>query len=170
VSISDDVDYYVYVLMHTISFMLQPTMKVNIYNQCSDFELIDRKRFSTGADWNKDSDWRVDTGSMTSADLTPFLSTFEGVLTYRLEKEEVKLTCIRLFVTWKSEGYKKFHVFVQLVEYDKRFSWNDSKLERYYQRHAKQLSAYTDPIKDTWLIHGGKVLMTELELIFTKKI
>jgi hypothetical protein len=170
VSINDDTSHYVYILIHTISVKSQPTMKVNIHNQCSDFKLTDREYLSNSVDWDKRLDWKIDASSMTSADLTPFLSTFEGVLTYRLEKEEVKLTCIRLFVTWKSEGYKKFHVFVQLVEYDKRFSWNDSKLERYYQRHAKQLSAYTDPIKDTWLIHGGKVLMTELELIFTKKI
>lgn len=65
----------------------QPTMKVNIYNQCSDFRLIGGRYFSNGAYWNKEPIWEVDTGSMMSADLIHFLSTFEGILTYELEKK-----------------------------------------------------------------------------------
>jgi hypothetical protein len=42
------------------------------------------------------------------------------------------------------------------------------ELEEYYQRYVSQLCAYTGPIKDTWLIYDGTVLMTRLELDFTQ--
>jgi hypothetical protein len=76
---------------------------------------------------------------------------------------------IRLLVAWKSEGYKNFCVFVHLIECNKWPYWDEIRLEEYYQRYADQLSTYTGPIKDTWLIHDGTVLMTELDLDFTQR-
>jgi hypothetical protein len=161
-------------LIHTISVESQSTMKVNIHNQCSDFKLMGQGCFSNGAGWNECHP-RIDTGDITSINLTPFLSTFGGVVTYRLERKYVepdnlpKPTHIQLFVAWKSEGYKKFCIFMQLVECNKRIDWNRIKLEEYYQRYANQFSTYTGPINDKWLISDGTVLMTGLELDFTQR-
>jgi hypothetical protein len=155
--------------MHTISFEPLPTMKVNIHNQCSGFNLTNGGYFSAGTYWNESPNGEVKSGSTTSADLTPFLSTFGGVLAYRLEEEYAEATYIRLLVAWKSEGYKKFRVFVHLIEHEDWRDWSKVRLEEYYQRYASQLSTYTGPIKNTWLIEDDIVLMTALELDFTQR-
>jgi hypothetical protein len=161
--------------MQTISFVPQPTMKINIHSQCSDFKLTDRRWFNNGADWNKKPDEKVDAGNMMSADLIPFMAAFKGVIMYELQREHVKSddqpesTHIRFLVAWKSEGYKKFCVFIHLIEYDKGVNWNRIKLEEYYQRHSNRLSEYTGPIKDKWLMNDGTVLVTRLELNFTRR-
>jgi hypothetical protein len=150
-------------------------MKVNIHNQCSDFKLINRGYFSNGADWDESPAAEVDTGNVMRTDLTPLLSTFEGVLAYELQREHEKSsersesTYILFFVAWKSEGYKKFHVFVHLVEHDEYIDWNGIKLREYYQRHANQFCTYNCPIRDTWLLSGNTVLMTRLGLDFTRR-
>jgi hypothetical protein len=150
-------------------------MKVNIRNQCSDFKLLNRKCFSDGADWKNDPAWSIDAGSMMSVDLEPLQPTFECALICKLQRkyrevnDQSELTCIRLLVVWKSEGYKKFRVLLQLIEYTKTFCWDEIQLREYCQRYASQLSAYTDPIKDTWLISDGTVLMTRLHLDFTQR-
>jgi hypothetical protein len=103
------------------------------------------------------------------------LSTFEGVLTYELQRENIesddqpKSTHILFFVAWKSEGYKSLRVFVHLVECDKYTHWEKIALEEYYQRYVNQLCTYTGPVRNTWLIDDGTVLMTELELDFTQR-
>jgi hypothetical protein len=194
VSINNDVNHYVYILIYTISVESQPTMKMNIYNQCSGFKLKYGKDFkpgwpqapityekrnggyfSDGADWNQGPYWEVKAGDVMSADLIPILPTFGGVLTYQLQRENIEFddqlesTHIRLFVAWKSESYKKFHVLVQLIECDKTLLWDEIKLKEYYQRNIRQLCAYTGPIKNTWLIPDGTVLMTRLELDFMQR-
>jgi hypothetical protein len=90
--------------MHTISVESQPTMKVNICNQCSNFNLTDGGYFGTGTDWNKDPDLVVYTGNITNVNLIPFQSAFGGILSYRLQREHVspsnqrESTNTRLFV------------------------------------------------------------------------
>jgi hypothetical protein len=150
-------------------------MKVHIRNQCSDFKLTDGRYISTGADWNKDPGWEIDTGRLVNADLIPFQSAFEGVLSYRLQRKHVKpnnqreSTHIRLFVAWKSEDYKNFRMFVHLIKHDEPIEWNEIRLDEYYQQHANQLSRYAVPINETWSIGNDTVLMTKVELDFTKR-
>jgi hypothetical protein len=164
---------------YVISLNTQPTLYVIIHNQCSDFILIDQgrdqRRFGNGAYWNWYPGWNVNTGNEKCASLIPFLATFEGAIMYELRKKHVgpdnrrESTHTLLFIAWKFEGYKKFYVFAQLIECNKWFNWNTSRLEEYYQRYANQLSVYTSPIKDTWLMPDGTVLMTELELDVTQR-
>jgi hypothetical protein len=150
-------------------------MKVNIRNQCLDFKLKDRRCFSNGAHWSIYPDLRIDSGSIMSVGLKSSLLMFEGGIMYKLQRKHVEcddqseLIYTLLFIAWKYEGYKKFCVFIQLIECYKAFHLDKIKLEEYYQRHANQLSTYTRAIKDTWLIHDGTVLMTELDLDFTQR-
>jgi hypothetical protein len=155
--------------------MFQPTMEVNIHNQCSDFKLRHNAFFSTCGTTDDFPAWEVDTGNMSGIELIYPPATFEGVLSYVLKRkhvgsnEQFESIHIRLFVAWKSEGYKNLRACVNLVEYDEKFNWNNTKLEEYCQRCVSQLSTYTDTIKDTWLIRDGTVLMTRLELDFTQR-
>jgi hypothetical protein len=174
VSINDDVSHFVYILIHTISFAPRPTIEVNIHNRCSDVDLRFGAWFNTGLDWNWYFDEEVDAGSMMSVKLTPFLSTSGSILTYKLQSEHGRFgnqpesTYIQLFIVWKYEVYKELRVCTHLVECDEYVRWNEAKLEEYYQRYANQLSTYTGPIRDTWLMHDNRVLMTVSELYFTQ--
>jgi hypothetical protein len=100
---------------------------------------------------------------------------FGGILMYVLERKHVKIgtrhepTHILLLVAWKSEGYKKLRAFAHLIEYDKASCWDNLSQEEYYQRFTSQLRIYTGPIKDTWLMPDGTVLLTELGLDFTQR-
>jgi hypothetical protein len=144
-------------------------MKVEIHNQCSDFKLMHGGYFSTGIDWNERPGHRVKSGDIMSVDLTPRLSTFEGILTYEVEKEDREPAYVNLFVTWKSEGHKNFRVFIHLIEHKQSCSWNKVKVEEYCQRYASQLCTYTGPINDTWLMPDGTVLMAKLELNYAQR-
>jgi hypothetical protein len=150
-------------------------MKMNIHNQCSDFKLTNRESFIINTAWNKRADVEVDAGSMISADLTSYWAAFGGSLTYQLRRksgkfdDQLESTCTLLFITWRSEGYKKLRACVHLIEYDKQITWNFYKLREYCQRYHSRLNTYAGPIKDTWLIHDGTVLMTRLELDFTQR-
>jgi hypothetical protein len=162
-------------LLYIISVIVQPTMKVNIHNQCSDFNLTSLKWFENYADWNKEPDVKVDAGSMMSAVLKSYQVEFRGAIMYKLQRkciefdDQLESTYTLLFVAWKSEGYKELCVLVQLMECDKTFHWIEYKLEEYYKRYHSQLRTYTSPIKDTWLTRDGTVLMTRLELNFTQR-
>jgi hypothetical protein len=175
VSINNDASHYVYTLTYTISFIPQPTMRVSVHNQHSDFRLTDGGWFNAGASWNKEPKKGTDVDNMTSVELIPFLSIFEGVMTYELRRKDIEFddqhepTYVRLFVAWKSEGYKKFHLFIHLTEYNESMRWNEVMLKECYYNHINRLNIYTDPIKDTWLIPDDTVLVTELELDFTQR-
>jgi hypothetical protein len=162
-------------LTHAISFKLQPTMKVNIHNQCSDFELTEGECFSDSANWYEEPDWEVIAGNMMKADLIPFRAAFGGILIYELRRKHINpydrpgSTLTLLFIAWKSESHKKFCVLIRLIECNIWPYWFNFKPEEYYQRYANQLCAYTDPIKDTWLLPDGAMIMTRLELDFTQR-
>jgi hypothetical protein len=165
--------------MYTISVEPQPTMKMNIHNQFSDFRLTNGGYFSSGAYWDENPNWRLDAGGMMSIGLRPFLATFEGVLMYQLQRDyaetddrsdgQLRSTHILLFITWKSEGYRKLRASVNLIGCDRQFYWDLAKLKEYHQTYASQLGIYNDPIEDTWLVGDDTVLMTRLELGFAQK-
>jgi hypothetical protein len=170
VSINDSTRYHIYALIHTVSSVSQSLMEVGIHNRCSDFKLINLEYFNTSEEWEEYPYWKVDSGNMLSVGFRPFLSVFEGALTYELRGKYVKLgnrprsTCIRFFLAWKSEDYNEFRVCMHLIEHDKQFYWSTAKSKEYHRRYANELCIYTGPIKDTWLLHDGTVLMTRLEL------
>jgi hypothetical protein len=159
--------------MHTISFRLRPTMKMNIHNQCSDFKLTNQR--NSNRRWYSERDKEVDAGSMMSVDLISYRAESRDSLMYKLQRKYVKSgdqpesTYTLLFVAWRSEGYKVLRARVQFLECDKTFPWDVIDQEEYYQKYTNQLSTYTVPIKDTWLMHDGTVLMTRLELDFSQR-
>jgi hypothetical protein len=155
--------------MHTISFSSFPTMKLNIHNECLDFKLKDQKYLSYDAGWKRYSVRETKVDSMMSIEFKFSLETFEGIVMYELRREYAESTTIQLFVAWKSEGYKKFCTYVHLLECDESFVWNETRLKEYYQRYTHRLCTYTSPIKNTWVIHDGTVLVTELALNFMNR-
>jgi hypothetical protein len=149
-------------------------MKINIHNQCPNFKLTNQKNFIASTEWIKEPNVEVDAGSMTSADLKSYLATFEGGLTYQLQRKHVESddqlesTHTLLCITLKYEGYRMLCACVRLIEYDKQIMWNEYKLREYYQRYANQFGIYNGPIEDIWLTCDDTMLMTRLELDFTQ--
>jgi hypothetical protein len=184
VSNNDGIRHHFCILIRTISIAILPTMKVNIHNQYSSFQLRYWGNWTSGIVKYRDFVQKVDDGSMTIVDFKSPLTMFEGVLICKLQRKSVESddqsenfesddqsesTCILLLVAWKSEDYKNFYMFTHLVEHEKQFRWSLAKLEEYCQRYANQLCIYSDPIKDTWLTRDGTVLMTESELDFAQR-
>jgi hypothetical protein len=173
VSIDNNTNHYVYVLMYNIRIDFLPTMSVNIRNRCSDFKLINLIR--SAPHMTRYPNAEVDAGSMTSATLTPSCAVFEGSLMYQLQRKDVRSddqlesTYTLLFIAWESEGCRELRACVRMIECDEQIKWNSYKLKEYCQRYASRLSAYTGPIEDTWLIHDGTVLTTRLELDFPQR-
>jgi hypothetical protein len=110
---------------------------------------------------------------MMCVELVPSLAAFEDILTYELERKRIessdRLESTPIHVIWKSVGYEKLHVFVQLIEYDEQFNWDKVKLKDCYHHQFNQFSIYTGPIEDTYLTHDVTILMTGLELDFTQR-
>jgi hypothetical protein len=73
-------------------------MKVNIYNQCSDFKLTFRGYFGNGTNGDENPDEDVDTGSMKCVDLTPYLVAFEGAIMHKLETKPVINLSQQIFI------------------------------------------------------------------------
>jgi hypothetical protein len=183
VSVDDGVSHYVYILKYTIRLIVLPTIEVNIHNQCPGLVLTYVKHYGDGVFWHKGTDRRADTSNIASVKFillrTMFRGSviyrlFQGAVIYRLQKvvksdEQPEPTHTLLFFAWKSEGYKKFCVFAQLIECDATFYWYKIRPEEYYQIYASQLCTYTGPIKNTWLTHDGTVFMTELKLDFMQR-
>jgi hypothetical protein len=149
--------------MHTIS----------VHNQCSNFGLGEFECFVNGA--NSTHCRRGNSVNTRDVDFIPFLSTFGGAVTYKLQDRNYKpnhrpgAARIRCLVAWKSEGYKKFYMLIHLIEYNRWVKWNEIKLDDYCQRYANQFSIYTGPIKSTWLMPNGIVLMIRLNLDSTQR-
>jgi hypothetical protein len=162
-------------LVYGIILYSQPKIKLYIHNRCSDFNLINQERHGINVLWHRLPGLEVDAGGMTNSSLLTYRSTFGGAIVYELQRKHIEYDnqpesiYIWLFMAWKSEGYKKLCVSVQLIECEKTFRWSKGDLKRYYQRYVNQFSTYTGSIEDTWLIHDSSVLMTRLELDFTQR-
>jgi hypothetical protein len=157
--------------VRTISFIPLPTIKEDVPNQYSGSVSKYRGYFSSSAGRNRYFIQEEDDDSVMNDDFRPFHASLEGALICKLQRGSVKSDdqselIYTLFIAWKSESYKKFRIFVHLMECDKTFLWDEIKIEEYYQNYASQLSIYTGLIRNTWLMHDGTVLMTELELDF----
>jgi hypothetical protein len=161
--------------MHTCSIEMIPTMKVNIHNQCLDFKLTCMEYFIRGEILNKYPTREVNANDMTSIELKYTLGMFEGAFICELQKETTKMDNqlesphISLFVAWKSEDDKEHYTCVKLIECDRAFHWDKTKLKKCYQGYTNQLNTYTGLIKDIWLRPDNTVLMTRLELDFTQR-
>jgi hypothetical protein len=149
-------------------------MTVLICNRCSDFGLKLGGSYISGAE-SKAYDQKADNDNTRYFGLSTVLEDFKGIIMYGLERKHFKLgnrheqTRTLLLIAWESEGYKKFRVFVRLVECNKWPLWGSAELEEHFQRYTNQLCTYTGPIKDTWSIYDGIILMTRLELDFTQR-
>jgi hypothetical protein len=173
VSINDDASYYVFILIHTTSVEPQATMQVNVHYQCSDFGIGEVRYFYRGA-YSKNYR-RMSGYNVSNTDFVPSLSTFRGVVAHELQDKDYDpsnrpdATRIQCLVAWKSESYKKLQVFIHLIESNLRIEWDQVKLDDYYQRYANQLSTYTGPIKSTWLMPNGVVMIVRVDLDFTQR-
>jgi hypothetical protein len=100
--------------MHIISVDFQPTMRMNIHNQCLDFKLTNRKQFNAFIRWNEHLDDEVDTGSMTNANFIPSLTKFGGATMYELQRkrtesdDQLKSTYTLLFSLGNLKVIKSF--------------------------------------------------------------
>jgi hypothetical protein len=157
----------VQILIHVVRFVTQPTMEVNIRNQCSKFKLIEVPFFGgpylAGLPCRK-----IDAGKSASDHASPMFAASKSFRLYELRRKDstssnqLNLAYNYLLVIWKSEGYMDFRVRAYLIDCDGRCVWYMPKLIEHYQKHVSRSKKYTTPIVDTWLICKDTILKTVL--------
>jgi hypothetical protein len=80
-------------------------MQMNIYNQCSDLELVYQTYFSAGLALNGNPVQEIDASSMAIVGFRPSLTVFEGVLAYTLRRKHVR----------SSEQFESTHILLFVI-------------------------------------------------------
>jgi hypothetical protein len=160
------------VLMYTVSLCIQPSVKLNIHNQCWNVDLV-FPTYTTGdgLECYRSPDYKVYAGeTMRSAFIINKAdNAFYGVLIYKLQRErlhestevdEDTSSATHLLVIWCIPKLNKFYTGVMLVEYDKALTWN--RLNKLYHANHDKLKMYTDITTDTWFMDDNMILKTTL--------
>jgi hypothetical protein len=177
--------------MYTISALPQPTIKVNIYNQCANTKLVSPIYSGNGTIYPKLSEKQIDIGTKmkTCFSINTAQDKSEGILLFKLQREkreENRLSvylfnlfrlkgcsndeakCVQMLIAWKMKDTKILS-HVALVEHDKAFTWNENKLRSLYDENRGWLKEYNETIPDKWFM-DDITLKTTLNKIDLKGI
>jgi hypothetical protein len=158
----------VIMLIYAISLSLQLPSCMNIFNLCSNTELVSPVYFGNGAVCSKLSGQQIDIGTKMRAyfEIKATQDEFEGALLFKLQRysnsqhnvgtsttetNENETTYVYMLAAWKVENSGPL-VRVALVEHVKAFTWNKDKLKKLYDKNHNFLKKYDDTTSYTWLI------------------
>jgi hypothetical protein len=164
------------VLIHTASLSVQPSVKLNIHNQCWDAGLVSPVYVTgNGLECHRPPDYRVYAGDTIRSGfiINETDDGSYGVLIYRLQRRQSYRSAgasedtsngVHLFVVWEISEPKELYADVLLIEYTKAFSWNRDKLNKLYHENRDRLKECNDIISDTWLVDNNMVLKTSFSV------
>jgi hypothetical protein len=164
------------VLMYTVSFGLRYPSCVTIRNQCSNTKLVSPVYFGNGATCPKLSSQQIDICAKTNAhfEINTIQDDFEGALLFKLQRysnrqrnmnasttetNKGEVAHVYMLAAWKVMD-SKFFVCVVLIEHTKEFTWDESKLEKLYNKNRDWLKEYNDTTIVTWFMDNNIVLKT----------
>jgi hypothetical protein len=160
--------------MYAVRYTIQPSIKMNIYNQCSNVDLISPVYITGyGLKYCNSPGYRVCAGSTMKSSLIIYdpESEPDGALIYRLQKRNPYKSirfgrntsgASHLLIMWRSK-FKELCADVLLIEHDKGLDKND--LNDLYRKNNDRLSPYSDPVLETWLLDGNTALMATFEIM-----
>jgi hypothetical protein len=163
-------------LMYTVSFGLRYPSCVTIRNQCSNTKLASPVYFGNGATCPKLSSQQIDICAKTNAhfEINTIQDDFEGALLFKLQRysnrqrnmnasttetNKGEVAHVYMLAAWKVMD-SKFFVCVVLIEHTKEFTWDESKLEKLYNKNRDWLKEYNDTTIVTWFMDNNIVLKT----------
>jgi hypothetical protein len=173
--------HYIYLLIQIISVVSQSIMKVYIHNQCSNVDLVSPTYINgDGLKCYRPPDYKVCTGdTMRLGFIIKSDSMSYGALIYKLQRRqshesteicEDASSATQLLVVWESSKFEGSHVNVLLVEYEKRFSWNEDELGNLYNKNRSWFKKYSGTISDTWFLDDNMTLKTTFRVVGLKGI
>jgi hypothetical protein len=158
------------VLMYMVSLYIQPPLKLDIYNQCSNIDLVSLLYTTgNGLERYRTLSHEVYAGNTMRFDLTASTSysKSDGALIYKLQMRQQRASteidqdasnATYLLVAWKSPSSYKLDADVLLVEHDKRPNWNKNDLEYFYRKNIDMFRSFYDSTAETWLLGDNMIL------------
>jgi hypothetical protein len=155
-------------LIYVFSLTLQPSVSLNIHNQCQDVNMISPVYFMRGGKWYGEPDQEIGVNAVMR-DYLEFYSgrnILEGALVYDIQRKmyesdefvQDESKSIQFLVAWRIEHTKESHVCALLVEHGRKL--DEDKLMRLYQKCWHSLKARADLIERNWLLGDATVLTT----------
>jgi hypothetical protein len=169
------------VLIYALSLPDLPLFKLNIHNQCLNFDLV-TPTYITGdrLECYRTPDYKVYAGDTTgSGFIIKSEAVLYGILIYRLRRRhshestdisEDTSSATHLLVYWVISNLSKLYADVLLVEHDKRFDWNKDDLEKLYHKNVDQFKLCPDSAKETWSLEDNIALATTFEIMNGSRI
>jgi hypothetical protein len=162
------------VLICTISLPIQPSVKLNIYNQCLNVDLVS-PTYITGyrSECHRPPDYKVCVGDTTRYSFI-IKSNYAtgGALIYKLQRKHMhKSTKIgkytsratHLLVVWEFSSSRVLYVDVILVRHDKRLDKDDLKC--LYRENFDRFRLCSDFATELWSLDDNTVLRTTFEIM-----
>jgi hypothetical protein len=173
-------------LIHTISLALQLSSCVVIHNQCSNIKLVSPVYFCNGAVCSKLSSQRIDIGAKRKAcfEFNTIRDEFEGALLFKLQRcsdrqrnmdttttkaDKREAKCVQLVVAYKVKDSKLF-LYVSLIKLPKKFTWNENKLKKLYDKNRSWLKEYNNTTSHKWIMDDNTILKTAFSARDLKRI
>jgi hypothetical protein len=163
------------VLTSTVSLSIQPSVKLDIHNQCPNTYLV-LPAYVTGVEsaCHRPPDHDVCAGDTTrSAFIVHKVGSWSyAIPVYRLQRRKPHASteidgdtsiATHLLVVWRITGSKKLYADVLLVEHEKRFDWGKDDLKDLYRKNINQFRLSSVPVIETWLLGDDTILKTKFE-------
>jgi hypothetical protein len=159
------------ILIYAVSLSIKPTVKLNIYNQCLNIDLVSPTYvIDDGLECHRPPDYKVYAGDITrSGFIIKSGDASFSVLTYKLQRRqpyesavtgEDTLSAAHLLVVWRISESKELHTDVLLIEHSKALILNEGRLNKLYHKNHNWLKEYTGTISDTWSMDNNMTLKT----------
>jgi hypothetical protein len=163
------------VLIYAFSLTIEPVVKLNIYNQCLNVNLVSPIYIVANEfGCHRTPTHKVHAGdAMKSGFMTLPDSASYGVLIYRLQRRqspEATEICedasdtIHLLVVWKFPEFEELYADVLLVEHAKGLEWNKDNLTSLYHKNINRFRLFSDSTTVTWSLDDNLALMTTFEI------
>jgi hypothetical protein len=163
------------VLMYAVRLNIRPSAKLDIYNQCSNIDLVSLVYIiDNKLEWHRAPNHKVCAGdTMRSGFIIKLDDGAGGALTYRLQrKQKYKSTqvnedtssTVQLLVIWSIESMN-LYADVLLVEHDKRLDWSKDNLRNFYKMNVGHFMLYPDSTTETWSLNDNIALMITSEIM-----
>jgi hypothetical protein len=163
-------------LIYVISLLIQPSIKLNIHNQCLNIDLISPIYVTDDElECHRSPDYKVCTGNtMRSGFIVKSNYEADGALICKLQRkqmhESTKIgkgasSATHLLVVWKISKFKVSCVDVLLVEHDKGFDWDKDDLKYLYHKNFGRFKWVTESATEKWSWDNDVALMITSEIM-----
>jgi hypothetical protein len=168
------------VLIYAVSLSIQPSIKLDIHNQCLNVDLVSPTYIIGDAlECHRAPDRKVCAGDTMRSGfiINKPGNESDGALIYRLQRkgsrkfteiDESTLNTIQFLIIWRTSESKKLCVDAMLVEHDKGLDKDNLKELR--RKNINRFKLCPDSAIETWLLDANTALMTTSKIMNEDRI